>query len=135
MGKRGKLAVIYTVVAVLAILVALAPVYYDTLARVVFSPLWETLGKVENISYRLGMAWHCFRAEETASISASSSETYTATGAYTYGFITSVRWLGDVKEFYVKLDREIPAEVDAVAVDGKTMAMVGKVDRLSLIHI
>ncbi len=129
MGKRGKQAIIYVVLMVLALLVALAPIYYDPLARFIFKPLWQTLGSIGDISYRLGVAWHCFTEKEKTYVKSSPSKTYTATGAYTYGFITSVRWLGDIKEFYVKLEREIPSGLDATVVDGKNMAMVGKVDR------
>ena len=127
-GKKGKLAIIYVVLTVLAILVALAPVYYDPLARFIFKPLWRTLGSIGDVSYRLGAAWHCFTEKEAASINSSSSMTYTATGAYTYGFITSVRWLGDIREFYVKLESVIPSGLDATVVDGKNMVMVGKVE-------
>ncbi len=125
--QKERKVILYGVIAIIAFLVAMAPIYYNV-ARYAFKPVWYVSSWIGEFGYRVSQAWECFTITSSVSISEEKTRVYTATGAYTYGYITEVRWLGDIKEFYVKTATKIPAGLDAVVVSAKSRGFVGKID-------
>jgi len=125
--QREKKFIVYGVVAVVAFLVAMAPVYYN-FARYVLKPVWYVSSRLGEFSFKTSRAWQCFTATSSVDIVDIKNQVYTASGAYTYGYITEVRWLGDIKEFYVKTATNVPSGLDAVVVSAGMHGFIGKVD-------
>jgi len=126
--SKGRSAIFYGVVVVVAVLVAMAPIYYGALSRFVFKPLWELSASVGHFSEKVGHAVYCFSTTSSTTIYPAKTKVYIGEGAYAYGFITGVRWIGDIREFYVRTSTHIPSKVDSVVVFSDDKALAGKVD-------
>jgi len=119
---------LYITIAVLAFLLAMAPIYYTFLSRYIFQPFWMALAYWNDFSYRLNKARICFSQQVLPEITDEDVRPITATGAYTFGYITKIRWVGEIKEFYVSTEKDIPAGVDAVVVLSTKRGFIGKID-------
>jgi len=106
----------------------MAPIYYTFLSRYIFQPFWMALAYWNDFSYRLNKARICFSQQVLPEVTREDVRTITATGAYTIGYITRVRWVGEIKEFYVSTEKGIPSGVDAVVVLSTKMGFIGKID-------
>lgn len=115
-------------IAVFAFLLAMAPIYYTFLSRYIFQPLWSVSAYWKDFSYRLNRARVCFFQQVLPEVTSEDIRTVTATGAYTIGYITKVRWIGEIKEFYVSTEKDIPYGKDAVVVLSTRNGFIGKID-------
>ncbi len=125
--KRERRVFLYVLIAVVAFALGMAPVYYDFLGRYVFTPVWKLEAKVAETGYRFSQAVQCFSYTASVDIKQEHGKVVIGKGAYTYGYITGVRWLGNIKEFYVNVATSVPENTDSVVVLSEPFGMIGKI--------
>ena len=106
----------------------MAPIYYTFLSRYIFQPLWVASAYWNDFFCRLNNARICFSQQVLPEIAEEDIQTITATGAYAIGYITRVRWVGEIKEFYVSTEKDISAGIDAVVILSTKSGLIGKID-------